>query len=1031
MSEIYLRKQHGELDWIRQALRVWTIPAKLDLDAPEPTATEPDRLQIVLKQWVEGQAGFFERAWRRDHRKARVIGIFGYGFFCVGLALAFFKVVWPSEDPVIIFMSLTLVISVLLSVYSQVLGLTEHANQYARLKQIFDRGAERLRHLLKDGKMTESQEIVDEMGQEALIENGDWLLFHRASAGGSSASVGSIPVAHETVRNPTHAATYDQRRKDYMMSTRTFRVFVSSTFADLVAERNALQHRVFPELAKICEKAGCRFQAIDLRWGIPDEAGLDQRTSRICLQELERCQTTSPRPNFIILLANRYGWRPLPEEIEAEEFKFIEAKAAELKLPNAFLLRQWYWLDGNAVPAVHYLRRREKEGEGDKDFTQFKVWSEQVEVPLRELFVTCVAAIPFSDEPRIKYERSLTEREILAGALNPNVTDAHEHVFAYVREISTLDALESATAADYAHLRPFLDFVDDQPSPQGEHRRDLVARQRQRDLQAKLTMSLGSEHVRRFSATWTGIGVSQDHISRLCDAVLSDLRGVIEAEIAKFTAGDSLDAEIAAHKQFGELRGGKERFKGREVLLSRVIAYLEADEPNRPLVIFGPAGTGKSAIVARMAEDARERLPQAVILERFIGATPPSVDARSLLQSLCEELGRQFQSDAAVPLEYRELVTAFRERLAWATAERPVIIFLDAVDQLSETDNAKSLVWLPRQLPPHVRLVVSVLDDPLAAPSDTGGKAPTNADPLAIIRRRTKPEDLLPIEDYPRDDAQTLLDYWLLADKRTLSAAQKNLVLGAFEGCPRPLFLKLVAEEAKQWRSDNHSAKVPKADSPEAMLGAIINLLFDRLSEKSHHGSLLVERAIGYLVAAKNGLTEDELIGLLSTDKEFFGEFQRRAESVNQPLPPGIDSLPVAVWVRLYSDLQPYLTTRRADGTTLLAFYHRSLELVARGRFLATPEIAGQRHKHIANYFTPAEPFGFFRLTLDEQRAWAKKLPPEPRPVNIRMVMELPHQLLEVAKVLGKDDAKSPHWDAVADLLLNIHFLEAKAEAKP
>jgi hypothetical protein len=68
-------------------------------------------------------------------------------------------------------------------------------------------------------------------------------------------------------------------------------------------------------------------------------------------------------------------------------------------------------------------------------------------------------------------------------------------------------------------------------------------------------------------------------------------------------------------------------------------------------------------------------------------------------------------------------------------------------------------------------------------------------------------------------------------------------------------------------------------------------------------------------------------------------------------------------------------------------------------------------------------------LTLDEQRAWAKKLPPEPRPVNIRMVVELPHQLLEVAKLLGKDDAKSPHWDAVADLLLSIHFLEAKAEA--
>jgi len=101
-----------------------------------------------------------------------------------------------------------------------------------------------------------------------------------------------------------------------MANTQTFRVFVSSTLADLVEERNALQRRVWPELAKLCEKAGFRFQAIDLRWGISEEAGLDQRTSSICLQELKRCQDTSPRPNFIILLGNRYGWRPLPEEIE-------------------------------------------------------------------------------------------------------------------------------------------------------------------------------------------------------------------------------------------------------------------------------------------------------------------------------------------------------------------------------------------------------------------------------------------------------------------------------------------------------------------------------------------------------------------------------------------------------------------------------------------------------------------------------------------------------------------------------------------
>ena len=108
------------------------------------------------------------------------------------------------------------------------------------------------------------------------------------------------------------------------LTSKTFRIFVSSTFNDLKEERNALQENVFPTLRKLCMEHRFRFQAIDLRWGVSEEASRSHETMRICLQEIKRCQKVTPKPNFIILLGDRYGWQPIPEEIPENEFKQIK-----------------------------------------------------------------------------------------------------------------------------------------------------------------------------------------------------------------------------------------------------------------------------------------------------------------------------------------------------------------------------------------------------------------------------------------------------------------------------------------------------------------------------------------------------------------------------------------------------------------------------------------------------------------------------------------------------------------------------------
>jgi len=143
------------------------------------------------------------------------------------------------------------------------------------------------------------------------------------------------------------------------LQTNTFRIFVSSTFSDLKEERNALQERVFPRLRELCAQHGGRFQAIDLRWGVSEEASLDQQTMNICLGEITRCQQVTPRPNFILLLGDRYGWMPPPPQIPAHEFDAILERVGDAE--GRELLREWYKRDDNAVPPAYCLKPRRGE----------------------------------------------------------------------------------------------------------------------------------------------------------------------------------------------------------------------------------------------------------------------------------------------------------------------------------------------------------------------------------------------------------------------------------------------------------------------------------------------------------------------------------------------------------------------------------------------------------------------------------------------------------------------------------------------
>ncbi|MFC1806427.1 DUF4062 domain-containing protein, partial [Planctomycetota bacterium] len=96
---------------------------------------------------------------------------------------------------------------------------------------------------------------------------------------------------------------------------RTVRVFISSTFLDMQAERDHLVRFVFPRIREELLKRRIHFIDVDLRWGVTSE----QDALAVCREIIDEC-----RPRFLCMLGGRYGWTPPGQErsITADEVHY-------------------------------------------------------------------------------------------------------------------------------------------------------------------------------------------------------------------------------------------------------------------------------------------------------------------------------------------------------------------------------------------------------------------------------------------------------------------------------------------------------------------------------------------------------------------------------------------------------------------------------------------------------------------------------------------------------------------------------------
>lgn len=682
-----------------------------------------------------------------------------------------------------------------------------------------------------------------------------------------------------------------------VLSSKTFRVFVSSTFSDLIEERNALQERVFPKLRKLCMEHGFRFQAIDLRWGVSEEASLDQQTMKICFEEIERSQKVSPKPNFIILLGNRYGWRPVPYEIPADEFegiyKFLEDDE------DKKLLNEWFIRDDNSVPPVYDLQPR-------KDiYEDYETWN-HTEIRLNHILRKSVEKLGLEEKSLKKYFTSATEQEIENGAFE--VLDAQDHVYCFFREINNL----------YPDIST-KDFIDvDEDGLLDQESAELL-----KQLKKKLTNRLPDENIRKYSAEWLEENITVTHLDKLCEEVYYSLSTIILRQIKQFKTIDPIYKEIEDHQDFG--REFSKNFIGRTKILESIDNYLK-NRSDKPLIIHGISGSGKTALMAFAAQKTGKNFQDSNVICRFIGATPNSSDIKFLLLSLCHEISEIYGADKEnIPKNYEDLVKEFPMRLNLSKPGQPLIIFLDALDQLSDFEKNRNISWLPNYIPENTYIICST----------------TNKESIEVLESFESLESNIELDKLLPEEVKKIMELWLEKTNRTLQPDQENYVLKLVSNERLPLYLKLVFEQIKSWKSYNKDEENSLSDN----INGIIQSYFSELSSDSQHGKVFVSKCLSYLSASRYGLSEDEILDLLSKDEDVLSDFRMRS-----PRSPKTKKLPVVIWSRFYFDLEPYLIERRVKDDFLMTFYHRKIENVVKEEYLSY-EHYEKFHIKIADYF--------------------------------------------------------------------------------
>lgn len=269
-----------------------------------------------------------------------------------------------------------------------------------------------------------------------------------------------------------------------------------------------------------------------------------------------------------------------------------------------------------------------------------------------------------------------------------------------------------------------------------------------------------------------------------------------------------------------------------------------ADPDKHQLVVTGASGLGKSALVANWIKEklkTGEDLPYTVIYH-FVGHGGSLGSQGHLVKWLCDEIRDRygFDADAKEAKSDEKTLKVLFDRVT-AEGARPLLIVLDAVNQMLEGNHAKQLNWLP--VPSKgIKILFTTLEDDQTMRVFKDRHYPVfTLQPLTLEQRKEMVKEYLGLysKKLQPDQVERIVSDKQSENTLVLKALLDELVnFGVYEVLDEKIDSYLVADTVVGFY--------------DVLLGGY----------EQDFGKELVRRAFSLIAISRNGFSEDELLSV-------------------------------------------------------------------------------------------------------------------------------------------------------------------------